>query len=342
MDWTKGYRCSWRLFRVNPQTWADADEVGGITSATIERSRWSSAGSVLESAAIGADGDFERGYYRLAMTAVQNGERQRVDVGTFLCLSTRAERGKGLTSRSIVGRSVLYPATRTKLLAGTFVPAGSDGAEWCARLLRATIAAPVEVAGGFTVEEHHVVKSGTTVMACLWTVLSAGGMTLRTDGRGRVSIVPVEKSPSFVLDGSNASLLDVTAEEEYDLSGIPNRYTAFDGRRSVTVTNDDPLSDTSAPFAGYFDDVYDKAPVRTNGESLEGYCTRRLHELSVATRGYSYRRSVVPELRPDMVVRAKVAALGMGGDLRIDRQSLACTQTGIEVTERAYEEVRTW
>ena len=35
IDWTRGYRVTaWRLFRVNPDTWADAGEVGGMVSAT--------------------------------------------------------------------------------------------------------------------------------------------------------------------------------------------------------------------------------------------------------------------------------------------------------------------
>jgi hypothetical protein len=92
---------------------------------------------------------------------------------------------------------------------------------------------------------------------------------------------------------------------------------------------------------GHALDVVDTKPVRINGETLYGYCARKLEEASVYSRSYSYDREWWPDLMPHDIVRAAMPDVGMVGDLRVTRQSLACGH-GIVVTERAEMEEALW
>ena len=79
MDWTKSYSSEWRIFKVNRDTWADAESVPNVISASVLRT----TGATMESGNLRASGDFDAGYYRIVLTAEQGGPLilgTRVDV----------------------------------------------------------------------------------------------------------------------------------------------------------------------------------------------------------------------------------------------------------------------
>ena len=71
-----GYTAHWRFFRVNRETWADAEEYNGLESAQIiyTNKDLMQTGNLTVTTPAGVD--FEDGYYRLSMAA----DGQRVDV----------------------------------------------------------------------------------------------------------------------------------------------------------------------------------------------------------------------------------------------------------------------
>ena len=77
------------------------------------------------------------------------------------------------------------------------------------------------------------------------------------------------------------------------------------------------------------------------GETLDAYALRALHERSVVTQERTYKRKWWPDVYPGDIARGSIASVRLDGDLRITRQALACG-AGIEVTERASKEVSTW
>lgn len=335
---------SWRLYRVDRRTWADGNMVERVKDVTVSRDidgseRTIERGELTVDQSV-AD-EFAEGYYRLVMVARQGGVIERVDVATLLCVGTSKVTNRGVAGVRLVGRSVLYPASRDTLPVGSYAPKGVNGAEWAADALRSSINAPVVVSGGFTLDDHVVFESGTKVLAGVWQVLDAGNHIIQIDGRGVVHIVAQPTHVKLNLDIAHARLLMPEVTHELDWSEVPNSYTATDGSATATAVNDLIGSPTSIAERGWVSDMYDSSPVRVNGETLYAYCERRLEEESKVDDAKSYTREWWPDVLPGDIVRGSVSSIGMVGDFRVRSQQLACGN-GIVVQERSAREVYAW
>ena len=340
MDWTRGYSARWRVRRVDPRTWADAEELGGVTAVGVERD-WTSPTLERGRMTVDGAGDFAPGYYRVALWATQDGATERMDVATLLCEATRTTSDRGGELREVVGHSVLRPAETERLAGGSYAPSGADGAAYAAGMLRAVLAAPVTVEGRFVLGQNVVWDAGTPVLDAVRAVLDAGGFCLRLSGDGSVAVRRRPTTPALALDDAGARLMHPGVTHDLDLSGVPNRYFAAQGALLEVAVNDDPDSPTSTAARGYNVDAYDGRPVRVDGETLYGYCVRCLREESTVGVAHGYSREWWPDVTVGDVVHGSLASVGMVGDLRITRQSLACGH-GISVTEQAEEEVSLW
>lgn len=344
MDWSSGYRANWRVYRVDRRTWADSALVGGVSEVSVERTCDEDApllerGSISVDAEVGAG--FDEGYYRVVMTATQGDESQRVDVVTLLCCSVEGDVNRNVDMREVLGRSVLYPASKTDLETGSYVPAGVDCVKYCADMLRACVNAPVTTTGSFTLDEHTVFDSGTKVLDAVWKVLDAGGYVLRIAGDGTVSIGPKPTDPDLLLDRAHARLLHPGIRHEIDYSDVPNRYIAVEGDDEAVAVNDDPTSVTSTVRRGWTHDFRDTSPTRVNGETLTAYAQRRLEEKSMVYDVRTYTREWWPNVHPFSIVRGSMASVELDGDLRVVSQTLTCG-LGITVEEQARREAYTW
>lgn len=341
MDWSSGYRASYRLYRVDEATWADSSErFVGLMDASVESNlskELVQSGSIKVELPVGES--FERGYYRVVMVTEQNGGYERFDISTMYYTTSTRNVSNGSATFPLVGRSVLYPASRRKMLVGSYAPIGVDGAAYAADLLSTAVAAPVVVEGGFTLDEHLVFDVGTTVLKAVLTLLQIGGYMLSVDGSGTVTIRQVPDRPKEDI-GNIVELVMPTVSDTFDTAEVPNQYTAIDNSQSVTVTNEDPNSETSTVSRGYEDDVVDTAPKRVNGETLTHYATRKLYELSIVKKSYTYQREY-----DDGVLVGDMMPVTLNGEnvmLRSTRQSLKCSENGIIVSETAEMEVPMW
>lgn len=196
IDWSAGYSCEWRFFEVNPATWADGERVDGVTSLAVEGTCDGDA-PLLESAALSVDipawGSWPERWVRATIYATQGGTTERADVCTMLCSSAHGDTQRGVTTLSVDGRSVLWPASRrsvSDVAPGSYVPAGSDGPAWVADALSRCGPAPVSYdGGGFALDDHMVVEGMTVLEAC-WAVLNAGGWRIRIAGDGSIALLP--------------------------------------------------------------------------------------------------------------------------------------------------------
>ena len=192
MNWGQSYSASWRVFRVNRDTWADADRIEGVSSASFTRT---ADGKLLESGQIEADGNLLPDYYRIVMTAEQGGDIERVDVATLLANVPKGSTDYNRTVQNAECHSVLYPAEKTTIITGEYAPAGVDGARYAGKLLEDAINAPVKVEGSFILNEHVVHEIGKSVLSAVWNVLNAGGFVIQIDGRG---IVHIREKPTVI------------------------------------------------------------------------------------------------------------------------------------------------
>lgn len=336
MDWSRSYSSDWRVYRVNRDTWADAERATGIDSVDITRT---ADGALLESGSMTVAGGLAPDYYRIVMTAEQSGSTERVDVATLLFGITGGSIDYGITEGSAEGRSVLYPASVSTIVAGEFVPKKADGAEYAAGLLRKAINAPVVVEGSFELNENLVHEIGSSVLDAVWSVLNAGGFVMQIDGKGVVHIRPKPTEPDLIIDNASKGIMLNGIDFTSDISEIPNRYVVIDDGNITIATNDSDTSDVSTVSRGFEVDSVDTSPTPINGETYGEYANRRLHELSVLETEHSYSREFAPEVFVYSIVKASIAELS--GDLRVKSQSIKCGH-GITVDEKATEEVDLW
>ena len=84
VDWNRGYTSTFRVYEVDRRSWGEAEEVGRIESASIDRV----ADELLESASLKATQEvgagFRERYLRVVMEAEQDGSMERVEVATLL------------------------------------------------------------------------------------------------------------------------------------------------------------------------------------------------------------------------------------------------------------------
>ena len=336
MDWGRSYNAAWRVFRVDRNTWADAEKIENIDRVSVTRT---TEGNLIESGNFTITGELPLDYYRVVMTAEQNGEVERVDVATMLIESTGGSYDYNVRETSANGRSVLYPASTTAIISGEYAPAGADGAQYSKKLLETVINAPVEVEGSFTLNNHIVHKIGGDVLSAVWSVLDAGNFILQIDGRGIVHIRPRPTEPILILDNNNARLLTNKINYTTDQSQIPNRYIAIFNGATSFVINDSADSPVSTVNRGFFVDMVDEKPALVNGETLGGYLNRKLHEESLMIDQRTYTREFSPDVYPHDIVKASLE--GLEGNLRVKSQTLTCGY-GITVQESAVRGVYLW
>jgi hypothetical protein len=345
IDWQESYSLeSVRLYRVDVGTWADAEEVGGIETMTVQRSA-SGTAPLIESGSVTIDVPLgqtvSEGYYRIVAYAVQSGSTERVEVATLHCAATSGTANGGIAETSVTGRSVLYPASTEKLARGSYAPAGVDGMQYAADLLRGSCAAPVTVDGSFTIDQAVVFDSGSSILTAAWKVLNAGNGCIRISGDGTIHVGPMPEEPALVIDRYSTGMLMPTVKSNTDMTKMPNRYTAIQGGVTETVANDDPTSVTSTAWRGYVSDVVDKSPKRVNGETLRSYCARKLEEASVLKIPYSYAREYWPNVVPYDIIRTNVPSVGLLADMRVSKQKVTLAG-GILVEETAESEEQLW
>lgn len=336
MDWAQSYSASWRVFRVNRDTWADGEKIDNVDTVQITRT---ADGNLLESGSLDITGDFEPDYYRIVMTAEQGGEVKRVDVATLLFDTSGGEFNYGRTVQDAAGHSVLYPASVTTIVAGEYAPAGVNGAEYAAELLRGAINAPVQAEGSFTLDDNVVHEIGSSVLAAVWNVLEAGDFVIQLDGRGVVHIRPKPTEPVRILGASETRMLANGISYTADISDVPNRYIVVMDDVMVMAANNDPRSSVSTVSRGYCVDKVEENPTTVNGETLNAYVERKLRDESVLQEERTYTREYDPDINLYSVIRASID--GLQGDFRVQSQQLTCGR-GITVQEKASKEIQLW
>lgn len=344
LDWRAGYRSSWRVYRVDGETWADSGMLSGVTEASVERGR-ETVGDALESGSMSVDvpvgGSFDPGYYRIVLYAEQGDDYERVELATLWCETTSGTVERAVDSLSVTCSSVLHPAETTAFETGSYAPSGVDGARYVADVLSQCINAPVSVDGSFTLDEAYVFEPGEMVLPAVWKLLDAGKFCLRVTGAGEVVVQPMPTEPTLELNWAHARLLHPGVEHSMDLTEVHNRYIVDSDGQHVVATNDDPNSVTSTVSRGFYSDVYDSSPVRVNGETLQAYAERKLEEDSTVDDERTYEREWWPDVDPFDVVRGSLSSVLLDGDMRVKSQSLQVGR-GVVVTETSAREVVLW
>jgi hypothetical protein len=333
LDYGSGYSSSWRVAKVDKDTWAATEEIPGLVSASVERD----AGTdLIESGSASFDAELPNGEFwgRLEMLAEQGGQVERQAVATLLFSPGDSTSTVGGKRTECDGRSVLAPADDRKMLAGSYAPKGADGAAYAASLIAACTPAPVVADGSFTLSQDTVFAEGTSYLEAAKALVDGAGWRIAISGDGTVTIGAKPNSPSLVLDSAHASLLGVEIGINGSLDGVPNRYIAVDGDRNAIAVNDDPANPASFASRGRYVDIYDSSPQLVDGESLGAYAARKLAEACESLETRSYKREWWPSVTCGDIVVGSMASVDLDCTMRVVSQSLAIGK-GVTVNEKA-------
>ena len=338
LDWSQDYNVEWRLMHVNKDTWADAGMADYVKSVHIDTDA-TNAVPMLAAASleleIPIDESWQDGWYRFEGVFQQGTYRAVLPIGTFLVESGSDDVDFGVTVSSVDGYSVLKPAADRKMLVGSYVPKGVNGAEYAAGLLRECVLAPVVVEGRFVLNDYMAYGADTSYLEVVWDIIDAGSFCMSLDGDGTIHVKPKPDTSALVLNNSARCLLMPKITRNIDKTGIPNVYRAIAGDGGwAEAVNDNPESSVSTVSRGRRVEVVDTNPQRINGETLKAYAERKLEEESTLYKSYSYTREYDPEIGPFDMVTATLPNFGFDGDLRVLSQSIDCG-AAITVTETA-------
>ena len=342
---------SYRIMSVNRFSWADEAEVGGFDSATITKER-SSGTPLLESGTytftsqIGSE--FKEGWYRLEALIDEDGVYTRRAIATQKLVGASGTIDFGVDTKTVNGRSVLYPVSKRKFMARSYIPKGADAISYIGNLLRASTPAPVATPdGGFVVDDYYVFDRGESYLDAIWNLLDKAGWCLQIAGDGGVIIRKRPTVPVVTLTSVDHAILMPGVKYSHDRSEPPNRYILVDpynGYKTTIVQNKQASSKTSYQARGYeWHDYVDEAPLHMSGESAKLYAKRQLEYLSTTVKEYEYERDFIADadVLPQHVVRAAMPSLAFEGDLRISSQSMTVQRgSGLTVKEKAGFEIK--
>lgn len=331
MDFSRGYSCSFRVVKIDAETWRETDEISGVRSISITHSI-DSTSPVVDSADLEFDTVLDgESYVRIYMDCDQNGSRRSVTLGTFLLENTGTE-GDAFNAWSIAKLwSVLKPAKDRFLPVGWHAPKGASSAGKAAELISQCCDVDVSYDDGSRkLAEYMVAGDEESYLSMAWAILDDGWTIIPgPDGNVRISSGgdPLAVTPAEIIG---------SIKDEWDLDGIPNTITVTEGSRTVTVTNNDPESPTSTVSRGRIING-EVSGSRKSDETLTMFARRQLREQSVVVHTASYKR----EYREDILCGNSVTLPGFEGEWRVITQSVECG-AGAVVEETVERREATW
>lgn len=346
IDWTSSYEVDWKIYKVNPDTWDEAEMLENAMSVSVNKDCTDDV-PLLETSSItvdlGVNEDFSDGWYRTVAFVSQNGTYEMYPIATQWYEITDDVVDYGVARATVRGQSVLLPATEHYMRNGDFLPKGANAAEWAYLQLIGCLKCPVYLEGdGFILNQFVVYDEGDSVLSAVWHALDAGKWCLQIDGRGVVRIMKRPELPTLSIDVTNRRLLQPGVQRSRGKADVPNRYVAKDGDFEESVVNDDPGSPSSTVNVGRVITAdLDTNPMYIDNESLWTYVRRRLEELSTKSRTYSYKREYHPDIRPLDIINVFSEEDGLRGYLRVSTQQLTL-DNGISVSETGVEEEKLW
>ncbi|MBR1689403.1 MAG: hypothetical protein IJ713_01355 [Oscillibacter sp.] len=324
MDWSKGYTSRYALYRVDPRTWADTEELR-FTGGSIDRTD----DDLLESADLDmteAPAGVES-WVRLYLEARQDGVPTRSALFTGLTSAPERKLDGHRESFHVECYSVLKSAEDILLEPGWYAPAGMAGAGLAGQLLSCGSAPVLWEGGSPALREYLVAERGETRLTMAEKILASIGWRLRIGGDGSIRIKPPTSAPvrSF---GQENDVFELSVSDGQDWFSCPNCLRVVSGSVSATARDDDPASALSTARRGREVWAYEGSVTLADGESLGAYARRRLKELQAPARRIAYTRRFDPEVRVGDLVEVRYPGEGISGLFRITSQSVTLGHNG--------------
>ena len=333
INWNNGFSAIYYATKVNPDTWADTEEIK-IISGNITRNADS---NLMESADLTiTDTVGPEEWVRIYLIAQQGGNKERVPLFTGLVSSPSKDIDGNSIQHKLDCYSVLKVADDILLPLGWFAPARTNGGELI-RILLQDLPCPVTLEEGSpTIISSYVAGDNDSKLAVAQEIAKAIDWQIKVNGDGSVRICPKPLTISGTFDNIENDIIETKVTDERDIFSVPNVLRVTLDGSAATARDDDPDSPYSTIARGREVWLQEDAELAA-GESLGDYALRRLKELQRPARKLKYSRRFQPDVSVNDLVSIIYPKQQIGDVFRVVSQEISLTH-GASVKEEVTNE----
>lgn len=333
IDFSKGISATYYAAKVNPETWADSDELP-VISGSISKNADS---DLVQSADITVSEDVgAEEWIRVYLIAEQSGAKTRVPLFTGIASSPQRDIKGGAETRKLECYSVLKVADDILLPIGWFAPERTNGGELI-RILLSDLPCPVEVdAGSPNIISSFVAGNNDSKLSIAQEIARAINWQIKVRGDGSVRICPKPLTIAGTFDNIENDIIETTVTDNRDIFSVPNVLRVTLGGSAATARDDDPDSIYSTVNRGREIWAQEEAKLAA-GESLGEFAVRRLKEMQSPSRKLDYTRRFQPDVDINDLVSIVYPKQNIGDVFRVQSQTITLSH-GAKVKEEVINE----
>lgn len=341
---------TFEYYTVDQNTWKDDKPVDMVESCTINRDK---SNETLGSATIDIGDELDECYIRTYLVASQNGETQKVPLGTHLVQTPSVKFDGKRKSISMDAYTPLIELKEAPPPIGYSILKDQQIMPVAVSLCRENMRAPVvDAKSTEKLYADFVSNLDDTWTTFISDLVSNAKYELGLDELGRVIFEPVQDvaalQPVWTYNDDNSSILYPSITDERDLYGIPNVvevvYSTDAGYLFSRVVNDDENSPISTVNRGREIVYRDSNPSVTGNPTqdyLDDYAYQLLRSLSSLEHTITYTHGYCPVRIGDCVLLNYERAGLKNIRAKVTSQSIKCV-TGCPVEETAVYTTRLW
>lgn len=350
IDWHSSMSQTFEFYRVDPNTWKDAEKIDDIESCTINRDLTT---ETLGSASFDCTKIMDECYIRIYLVANQNGVKERVPLGTFLAQTPSVNfdgRKNNITMDAytpLIELKENHPPLGYSLLKGETIM--DKAYDLCAENMRAPV---VEATNTSNLYSDFVSNLDDTWLTFLSDLISNSKYRFELDELGRVLFAPVQDMASlqsvWVFNDDDISILYPEITDTRDLYGMPNVveviYSTNESFLYSRIVNDDPNSPISTVVRGreVIHRVNNpKLPGPPSQEQIDEYAVQLLRNLSCLEHRVKFKHGYCPARVGDCVTINYTRANIKNIKVQIQTQSIKCT-TGCTIDSVGVYTTKLW
>ena len=350
VDWLASMQQTFEYYTVNPGTWKDDKLLSDVKMSSITRD---SEVETLGSATFEVTDLLGECYIRVYLITIQNGNREKHPLGTFLVQTPSSSFDGKTRNVSMDAYTPLIELKEKQPPIGYFIPKNENIMNTVKRLTQENARAPVSgVNCSAKLNYDFVADTEDTWLTFLTDLTTNAKYTFDLDELGRILFSPKQDTaslqPIWTYDDNNSSILYPDLSIDHDLYGIPNVveiiYTTNNNTYYAKVVNDDSNSPTSIVNRGR-EITYRETKPNLIGEptqaQVEEYAKQLLKDLSSIEYTVSYTHGYCPVKVGDCV-RLNYLRAGLNGvKAKVISQTIKC-EPGCPVTEKAVFTTNLW
>lgn len=350
IDWTKSMQQTFEYYIVDPGSWKDMRRLDNVKKSTIVRDL---EADTLGNATIDVTETIEECYIRIYLIAIQNGNKEKISLGTYLVQTPSSSFNGKVESVTLDAYTPLIELKESPPPLGYSVLKNTNIMERVYMLTRERVRAPVvKATSNETLAFDFVANTNDKWFEFLRDLVGNAKFNFDLDEMGRVLFAPVQTlgslQPVWEYNDDNSSILLPEATIDHDLYGVPNVveviYSNGPSYYYAKAVNDDYSSPVSTVNRGreivhrVVDPEFTNYPTK---DQIDEYAEQLLRNLSTLEYTITYSHAYCPARVGDCV-RLNYTRAGLKDiNAKVIRQSIEC-RPGCTVTEKAIYTKKLW